>query len=30
MALVPLYNQQQVTIYNSLTGEKEPFKSIIP
>ena len=30
MTPVPLYNQQQVSIYNSLNGAKEPFTSIVP
>ena len=30
MTSLPLYNKQQVSIYNSLSGSKEPFKSIVP
>lgn len=30
MTPVPLYKQQQVSIYNSLVGAKEPFTSIVP
>ena len=30
MTPVPLYKQQQVAIYNSLNGAKEPFTSIVP
>ena len=30
MTPVPLYNQQTVSIYNSLKGTKEPFTSIVP
>ena len=30
MTSVPAYKQQQISIYNSLTGSKETFKTIVP